>query len=91
MLADQLASLSAKKIDSAAPFKKLMKELQKLAPDGKLPPPLATGKEVLKWTRIKEGPQVKAIMLDLREEQLQKRIKTKAQAKAYIIKKHGNE
>jgi len=84
MLADQLASVTEKQIDSIKPFKGLFEQLAKLAPSGKLPPPLLSGEEIMQILNIKPGPEIKSYQDKLREEQLNQRILTKAQAKDYL-------
>ncbi len=52
-----------------------------------LPPPLLNGDEIMRYLRIKPGPQVGELLGRLREEQLAERVKTKDQAKNFLLKK----
>lgn len=88
MLADQLASVTEKHIQSTEAFEQLFAELQEMAPEGSLPAPLISGKELIDFLAIQPGPKVKTLLNQLREEQLQGKILTKDQAKAYLKTSH---
>lgn len=72
-------------------LKKRIQKLEKLsARKPVLPPPICNGDEVMKLLKLKPGPQVGAYLRDLREEQLSGRMKTKAEAKAFLKSKLQN-
>lgn len=84
MLADQLASLPQKPEIEPSPIERLLAQLKMLAPDGKLPPPLISGADVLEWLAIKPGPRVAQLLQAVREEQLLGRLTDKEAAKAFL-------
>ncbi len=47
-------------------------------------PKLVSGKEVIKWCKIKEGPKVGKVLAKVKERQLAGKITTKTQARQYV-------
>ncbi|MBI2099529.1 CCA tRNA nucleotidyltransferase [Candidatus Uhrbacteria bacterium] len=69
-------------------LRKRIAKLKKLSAERPiLPPPVVNGDEIMKWLKLKPGPEVGRLIRDLREEQLSGKIKTKAQARSFL-KKH---
>lgn len=89
MLADQLASVRATPAAEPEPIETLLEQIRALAPDGTLPPPLISGHDVIEWLDIKEGPRVAELRDAVREEQLHGRLKSKADAKTFLVSKYG--
>jgi putative nucleotidyltransferase with HDIG domain len=65
---------------------KRVAELEKLGAGKKLPPPILNGGEIMKLTKLKPGPEVGKLIAALREAQLSGKVKTAAQATAFIRK-----
>jgi len=61
-------------------------QLKKLGKHKKLPQPLLNGDQIMKLLKIKPGPKIGKILHKLREQQLNGKIKTVAQAKIEINK-----
>ena len=89
MLADQLASVRATPAAEPEPIETLLEHIRALAPDGTLPPPLISGHDVIEWLDIKEGPRVAELRDAVREEQLHGRLKSKTDAKTFLVSKYG--
>ncbi len=84
ILADLMASKADKGIKRVELFTRLKQRLNGLAPDGVLPDPFLSGDDVIELLHIKPGPKIKEILLDLRERQLKREIKTKQEAIDYL-------
>lgn len=72
-------------LDSLNAMLKRIKELEKLkAEQDRLPPPLLNGNEIMSFLNIPPGPEVGAIIEELRERQLSNAIKTKEEAELFV-------
>lgn len=89
MLADQLASLPDASRQEPMPALQLVSRLKDLAPEGLLPAPLLSGNDVLLWTNIPAGPRIGEILADVREQQLNRLMSSREQAKRYIERTYG--
>ncbi|MBU1180381.1 CCA tRNA nucleotidyltransferase [Patescibacteria group bacterium] len=87
-LADAMATKPAGKNTDFTRFKKAYKLWKEMQKEEKKKPPksLLNGREVMNILKIKSGPKVGEILELLREEQLNKRIKNKNQAKIFLKK-----
>lgn len=65
----------------------LVDRVKKMGAKGnQLPKPLVSGGEMMKALKLKPGPQVGKLLMDVREAQLSGKVKTKAQALALVKK-----
>ena len=73
-------------LDSLDAMLRRIKELAKLqAEKNRLPPPLLDGNEIMEILHLAPGPEVGALLNELRERQLSGTIKTKEAAQQFII------
>lgn len=55
----------------------------------KLPPPLLDGHEIMKILKLKSGPKIGKIKDELRDRELAGELKSKAEAKEWLLAEHG--
>lgn len=84
--ADASASITSDGSDPLAHYKIIKNRIKEILGKRKttLPPPLVNGDEIMKLLKLKPGPEVGKIIEQLREFQLQGKIKTKKQALDYL-------
>jgi len=87
---DSMATLGPKGKPDLKHFRLLRKRLEELKRLSKsrktLPPPILNGEAIMKILRVKPGPPVGEALRALREQQLSKKIRTRAQAAAFVRK-----
>ncbi|MDP3985550.1 MAG: HD domain-containing protein, partial [bacterium] len=91
--ADGSAAINANGRPGLSGYRAMKKRITALLGKKKtaLPPPLLDGHEIMKALNMKPGPKVGALMEQLREAQLQGKIKTKNEAKIYLKKTAPSE
>lgn len=86
--ADQAASLGKNGKPNMAAYTFLHRRLTKLFGKGRMemPKPLATGTDIMRWMKLNEGPAVGGYIRSLQEAQLMKKVRTKKQARAFLLR-----
>lgn len=89
MWADQAASVGKNGKSDLSAYRFLKRRLAKMFGTGvtELPKPLASGTDVMRWMKVKEGPGVGGYLRLLQEAQLEKKVKNKTQARKFLLQK----